>query len=137
VSSAESQIVEPWRFKILIDGDCPLCRREASMLRRLDGGRGALAIEDIAAPSFDASRYGVTQEDVMGHIHGVMPDGSLVTGMEVFRQAWSAVGWGWLFNWTRWPIARFISDATYTFFAKHRLRLTGRRACSSGTCAVD
>lgn len=125
----------PWQFKILIDGDCPLCAREAAMLRRMDKGRHALAIEDIADPAFDPSKYGLTHADAMARIRGVTPDGEVVEGVEVFRRAYKAVGWGWLLSWTAWPIARPLADAAYRFFAKHRLRLTGRAHCTTDRCA--
>lgn len=124
-------------FTILIDGECPLCRHEANMMRRLDRGRGKLVLVDIAAPSFDASRYGTTFEAVMGSIHGVRADGTLISGMEVFRRAYAAVGMSWLLGWTAWPLARPIADAVYSFFAKNRLRFTGRKnACETGRCRV-
>ncbi len=124
-------------FTILIDGECPLCRHEANMMRRLDRGRGKLALVDIALPSFDAARYGTTFEAVMGSIHGVRSDGTLISGMEVFRRAYAAVGMSWLLSWTAWPIARPIADAVYSFFAKNRLRFTGRKnACEAGRCRV-
>lgn len=91
---------------------------------------------DIAAPEFDAGRYGRTHEEVMGEIHGVLPTGALVTGMEVFRRAYRAVGLGWLLAPTGWPILRPMFDALYRWFARNRLRLTGR-GCSDGSCAVD
>jgi len=124
-------------FTILIDGDCPLCAREASLLRRLDRGRGRLELVDIASPDFDAARYGATRDAVMGHIHGLLPDGTLVSGMEVFRRAWAAVGLGWLLAWTRWPVFRQITDAAYRLFARYRLRLTGRAGCETGACRVS
>ncbi len=123
-------------FTVLIDGDCPLCQKEAALLERLDRGRGRLILVDIAAPGFDAQAYARTHDELMGEIHGVLPDGSLVTGMEVFRRAYAAVGLGWLLAPTRWPIFHQIADACYRWFAKHRLRLTGR-ACQSGTCRID
>lgn len=124
-------------FTILIDGDCPLCKREASFMEKLDKGRGDLKLVDIAAEGFDAADYGRTQEEVMGSIHGVTEDGEVISGMEVFRRAYVAVGWGWILNWTAWPIIRPIADAAYRFFARHRLRLTGRgAACVDGTCKV-
>ncbi len=121
----------PAPLTIFIDGDCPLCRREANLLLRLDRGRGGLLLQDIAAPGFDASHYGLTRDALMGTIHGLR-NGEPITGMEVFRCAYAAVGWGWLLAWTAWPIFRPITDAAYRFFARHRLRLTGR--CDSGAC---
>jgi len=59
-------------------------------------------------------------------ISQVLPDGSLVKGMEVFRRAYDAVGLGWLLAPTNWPVLRSISDAGYAWFARIRLHLTGR-----------
>lgn len=125
-------------FTILIDGDCPLCKREARLLERMDKGQGRLRLVDIAAPDFDPRRFGTTLDAVMGTIHGVKADGSLVTGVEVFRRAYDAVGWGWLLAWTGWPVLRPIVDAAYVVFAKYRLRLTGRKdACTTdGRCKL-
>ena len=121
----------------LYDGDCPLCAREVAMLRRLDRGRGRLDLEDIATPGFDASRYGRTQHELMARIHGALPDLSVVEGVEVFRLAYAAVGLGWLVAPTRWPLLRPLADAAYRWFARNRLRLTGRSAvCDSERCAV-
>lgn len=122
-------------LKILYDGACPLCRREMAMLRRLDR-RGRLIGEDIADPAFDAGRYGLTHAAVMGRIHGILPDGTVVRDMEVFRRAYRAAGWGWVLSWTRWPLIRPLADAGYRWFARHRLRLTGRAgaACGTGRC---
>lgn len=113
-----------------------MCAREAALLRRLDRGRGRLGLVDIASDDFEASAFGTTHEAVMGHIHGVMPDGTLVAGVEAFRRAYSAVGWGWLLAWTRWPVLSALADRAYTFFARHRLRLTGRAACAEGRCGA-
>lgn len=124
-------------FTLLVDGECPLCAKEAALLRRFDRGRGRLQLVDIASEDFDAARYGTTFEAVMGHIHGVLPDGRLVTGVEAFRRAYAAVGFGWVLAWTRWPGLRRLSDRAYEFFARNRLRFTGRRdACESGRCAL-
>jgi predicted DCC family thiol-disulfide oxidoreductase YuxK len=122
---------------LLVDGECPLCRREAALLRRLDRGRGGLFLEDISEPGFDPARYARTMPELMGTIHGVLPDGSLVTGLEAFRRAYGAVGMGWLLAPTGWPLIRPIADAAYRLFARHRLGLTGRAGCDAGRCGVD
>ncbi len=122
-------------IRILFDGDCPLCRREIGMLERMDAGRGRIGFEDIAAPDFDASVYGLEQRAVHERIHGLLADDSVVEGVEVFRRAYSAVGLGWLVAPTRWPILRAVFDALYRVFARNRLRITGRRLeCEGGSC---
>ncbi len=104
------------------------------MLRRRDK-RGAIAMIDISAPGFDASVYGLDQHTVMARIHGVLPDGTVVEGMEVFRRAYSAVGLGWLLAPSRWPIIGRLFDWAYNLFARYRLRLTGRAHACDDACA--
>lgn len=124
-----------WQIKVLFDGDCPLCRREIRFLRRIDDGRGRIAFEDIADPAFDPGRYGTDLDTLMARIHGVLPDGALIEGVEVFRRAYGAVGLGWLVAPTRWPGLRRLAEAAYRAFARNRLRLTGRSdACHGRAC---
>jgi predicted DCC family thiol-disulfide oxidoreductase YuxK len=127
-----------WQIKVLIDGGCPLCRREADLWRWLDGGRGRIVMENIAAASFDPTEYRLTREQAMEEIHGILPSGTVVRGMEVFRRAYAAVGWGWLLAATSWPLLRPLCDRGYRWFARNRLRFTGREGecgihCSSPT----
>jgi predicted DCC family thiol-disulfide oxidoreductase YuxK len=130
--------VSDTEFTILVDGECPLCAREAAFLSRLDGGRKRLEIVDISEEGFDPSRFGRTQDALMARIHGVLPDGTLVEGVEVFRRSYAAVGRGWLLAWTRLPGLRFVADAGYRWFARNRLRLTGRAdVCATGACRVE
>jgi predicted DCC family thiol-disulfide oxidoreductase YuxK len=124
-------------IRLLFDGACPLCRREVGLLRRLDRGRGRIGFEDIAAPDFAAAAYGAERAAFMARIHGVLPDGELVEGVEVFRRAYAAVGLGWLLAPTRWPGLRRLADAGYRLFARNRLRLTGRAGeCNARRCAT-
>lgn len=121
--------------EVFYDGDCPLCRREINMLRRWDKQHKIL-FTDIAAAGFDPAPLGVSQETLMAEIHARLPDGRLVTGVEVFRRLYTAVGLGWLVAPTRLPILRHGLDAAYRVFAKNRLRLTGRCA-ADGACTVE
>ena len=132
VSRTEGQ----WRIRVLYDGDCPLCSREIRFLQKRDRGRGCIQFEDIADPGFDPSRYGVEAGELMARIHGVLPSGDLIEGMEVFRRAYSAVGFGWLMAPTRLPGLRNLADRAYRIFARNRLRWTGRapKACADGQC---
>jgi predicted DCC family thiol-disulfide oxidoreductase YuxK len=123
-------------FRVLIDGECPLCRREAAVLQRLDRGRGRLHLVDIAAPDFEPASVGRSLDELMGTIHGVTADGAIVTGMEVFRRAYAAVGFGWLLAPTGWPGLRPAFDRAYRWFARNRMRFTGRRdaGCAGDRC---
>jgi predicted DCC family thiol-disulfide oxidoreductase YuxK len=123
-----------FEVEVFFDGECPLCMREIRMLRRLDRGRGRVRFTDIAAPSFDPSELGLSLEVLMDRIHGRLPDGSLVEGVEVFRRLYAAVGLGPIAALTRLPGISGALDLAYVAFAKNRLRLTGR--CRDDACAV-
>src|SRR5262245_49761594 len=125
------------RFKVLFDGECPFCRLEARWLGFLNRS-GRLELEDIAAPDFDASRYGTTLTALMGSLHGVHPDGRQTVGVETFREAYRAVGLGWLLAPTGWPVLRPMFDALYRLLAHQRMRM-GRlfgRSCEGDRCAL-
>ncbi|MEZ4250106.1 MAG: DUF393 domain-containing protein [Polyangiales bacterium] len=124
---------EPYVFEVFFDGDCPLCVREIRMLQRLDR-RGRIRFTDIAAPGFDAAETGRTWDELMARIHGRLPSGELVEGVEVFRHLYGAVGFGPLVALTRLPGLKHLLDFAYHAFAKNRLRLTGR--CVDGTCEL-
>lgn len=125
-----------WRIRILYDGECPLCSREIRFLERRDRGRGRIQFEDIADPGFDPGRYGVEAGELMARIHGVLPGGNLIEGMDALRSAYSAVGLGWLMAPTRLPGLRNLADRAYRVFARNRLRWTGRapETCADGQC---
>jgi predicted DCC family thiol-disulfide oxidoreductase YuxK len=76
----------------------------------------------------------VPWDDLMASIHGRLPDGKIVKGVEVFRRLYAAVGFAPLVVLTRLPGISHLLDLAYRWFAKNRLRLTGRcndRACST------
>lgn len=120
--------------EVFYDGECPLCMREIRMLMRKDR-RGRIEFTDIAGASFSAAAYGKTQAELMRRIHGRLPDGAWIEGVEVFRQLYAAIGLGWLVAVTRVPGISHLLSLAYTLFAKNRLRLTGRCTPERG-CAV-
>lgn len=124
----------PFDVEVFYDGACPLCRREIAMLSRWDRKR-RIRFTDIAAPGFDAPVLGRSQEELMAEIHGRLPDGTWIKGVEVFRRLYRAVGFGPLVWLTRLPGLSQLLDAGYALFARHRLKLTGR--CTAETCTVN
>ncbi len=123
-------------FEVFYDGDCPLCVKEIAMLRYLDRTKRNITFTDISAVGFDPeAETGLSMDDLMAEIYGRTSEGEMVTGMEVFRRLYGAVGLGFLFAPTAWPLLRPFFDATYSLFARNRLRLTGR--CHGNACSVQ
>ena len=112
-------------IELFYDGDCPLCLREINLLRRLDR-KSRILFTDIASPSFAAGDYGKTFDDFSKVIHARTEKDGWITGVEVFRRLYGAVGFGFLVRLTRLPLVSGFLDLAYKWFAKNRLRLTGR-----------
>ncbi|MEM1310020.1 MAG: DUF393 domain-containing protein [Cyanobacteria bacterium P01_C01_bin.70] len=116
-----------WQIKLLYDGDCPLCLREVNFLQRKDAGRGLVKFVDIADDAYTAEENGgIDFETAMGRIHAVLPDGTVVKNVEVFRRIYRILGIGWLYAPTGWPILGPIVDKLYDTWADWRLKVTGR-----------
>lgn len=119
------------RLQLFFDGDCPLCLREVNLLRRLDR-KGAILFTDIAAQGFTPPE-GLDHGTLMGRIHA-RRGAQWFEGVEVFRQLYTAVGFGPVVALTRLPGVTQLLDGAYRWFAANRLRITGR--CQDGTCAL-
>jgi len=82
---------------------------------------------DIADDNYIPEAHGgVDFETAMGRIHAVLPDGTLIKNMEVFRRVYETLGMGWVYAATKWPIIGPILDRLYEIWADLRLALTGR-----------
>lgn len=119
--------------EVFHDGACPLCAREMRWLRKLDR-HGRILFTDISDPAFDPAAVGLTFEALMARIHGRLPDGRVIEGVEVFRQLYAAVGFRRVAALSRAPLVSHLLKVAYEVFARNRLRLTGR--CTDGQCAV-
>jgi predicted DCC family thiol-disulfide oxidoreductase YuxK len=118
---------ESWRIKLLYDGECPLCQREVNFLRKRDAGRGLVALVDIADDNYTPEKHGgIDYQTAMGRIHAVLPDGTIIKNVEVFRQVYDLLGIGWIYAPTRWPVIGKFVDFLYDIWAFWRLPLTGR-----------
>jgi predicted DCC family thiol-disulfide oxidoreductase YuxK len=121
-------------FKLLYDGQCPFCRREIEWLKRRNRA-GRLVAEDISSQDFHAESYGLSQTEVMGVLHGILPDGRIVRRVEAIREAYRRVGLGWIAALLSWPVVGWLTDRAYGVFARNRIalgRLLGR-SCG-GSC---
>jgi predicted DCC family thiol-disulfide oxidoreductase YuxK len=68
------------------DGDCPLCRREIALMRRLDR-RGAITFVDATDP--DAS-CPIDRRDLLARFHA-REDGTMLSGAAAFAAMWRAI----------------------------------------------
>lgn len=141
-----------WKVNLLYDGDCPLCLREVNFLTKKDAGRGIVKFTDIADLNYRPEENGgIDFETAMGRIHAVRADGSIVKNVAVFREVYKALGIGWMYAPTSWPLIGPVIDKIYDVWADKRLAMTGRDslkaimnerqekiACSDeGRCRVD
>lgn len=116
-----------WKIKLLYDGQCPLCLREIRFLKQRDAGRGLVAFVDIADDNYLPDiNGGIDYETAMGRIHAILPDGTVIKNVEVFRRVYEVLGMGWVYALTKVPIIGLLADRIYGIWADLRLALTGR-----------
>ena len=116
-----------WQIKLLYDGECPLCVREVNFLTEKDAGRGIVKFVDIASLDYDPQKNGgIDFATAMGKIHAILPDGTVIKNVEVFRQVYERLGMGWIYAVTKIPVVGAIADWIYKVWAHWRLKLTRR-----------
>ncbi|CAL5070641.1 unnamed protein product [Urochloa decumbens] len=116
-----------WRIKMLYDGDCPLCMREVNMLRERNKSYGAIKFVDISSKDYSPDdNQGLDYETVMGRIHAILSDGTVVTDVEAFRRLYEEVGLGWVYAVTKYEPVATMANAVYGVWAKYRMQITGR-----------
>lgn len=74
------------KIEVWFDGDCPLCRREIALMRRLDR-RGAIAFTDVA------DGQGICPVDraaLLARFHA-REDGMMLSGAAAFAAMWRAI----------------------------------------------
>lgn len=126
----ESVEIKPspsWQIELLYDGQCPLCVREVNFLQKRDGGRGLVAFVDITDDRYSPEAHGgIDYETAMGRIHAVLPDGTTIKNVEVFRRIYEILGIGWVYAVTKLPVVGSVANWLYEIWADWRLAVTGR-----------
>jgi predicted DCC family thiol-disulfide oxidoreductase YuxK len=122
---------------IFVDGACPIYAREIALMKRLDRRR-QLAFCDFSRLEYDAISIGVAPSELGTVIHARWADGSVITGVKVFREMWEAVGLGLLTKLSRLSFVEPLLFRAYGWFAQNRLWLTGRvNPCQGGACSLS
>ena len=124
----------PYPLTGFFDGACPICAREIALMKRLDR-RQRLAFCDFSRPDYDTASIGFAPSELGSVIHARWADGSVITGVVVFRAMWEAVGLGLLAKLSRLSLVEPLVARAYEWFARNRLQLTGRlNPCPEGAC---
>jgi len=112
---------------LLYDGGCPLCVREVTFLSRRDR-QGSIRFVDVDAQDYRPEDWsGITYRQAMARIHAIQADGTVLTDVAVFREAYRLIGLGWIYAPTTWPLLGQAVNAAYAVWARFRLRITGRQ----------
>jgi predicted DCC family thiol-disulfide oxidoreductase YuxK len=74
------------RLTVWHDGNCPLCRREIALVRRLDR-RGAIDFVDASAP---AAVCPTDRDALLARFHA-REDGRMLSGAAAFAAMWRAI----------------------------------------------
>ena len=120
---------------VFYDGACPICAREMALMKRLDRTQ-RLTLLDFSLAGF-AAPADLAVTDLSAVIHAQWADGTVITGVEVFRAIWEAIGLGFLSRLSRLPLVAPLMVTAYRWFARNRLWLTGRsNACPGNACAA-
>lgn len=114
------------KVDLLFDSECPICLMEVNFLKKRDI-ENKILFTDLSSPDYDPIQHGnVTFEEGMKRLKAVLPDGRVVSGVEVFRKVYDAIGLGWIFSVTKMPIIGELADVLYDIWAENRLKITGR-----------
>ena len=114
------------KLTFLYDGGCPLCRRETNFLKGRDKF-GQIKFVDINSDDYDPKNYqNISFEKAMSNLHGISNNGNLIQGLDVLAYAYQLVGLGWVYFPIKIPIISDLLKTFYSFWAKYRLKITGR-----------
>ena len=114
------------KLTFLYDGGCPLCRRETDFLKSRDKFRHIKFI-DINSEDYDPKNFqNISYDKAMSTLHGILNNGEIIKGLDVLAYSYQLIGLGWIYFPVKIPIISNFLNIVYSFWAKYRLRITGR-----------
>ena len=117
--------MKPYPLTVYFDGKCPICRREIDLMK-IFNRKDHLQFNDFSNASYQSADQDLNQCDLARVIHARWSDGTIITGVEVFREMWEAIGLGFLARFSRLSGINTLLVKAYAWFAKNRLWLTKR-----------
>lgn len=77
------------KTKIFVDGNCIVCDFEISHYKRM--APDLFEIVDISSDQFDATKFGLTADEVQKNMHLLTSEGELKIGVDAFAHIWSQI----------------------------------------------
>ena len=109
----------------LYDGACPLCLRETNFLKVKDTNN-FINFVDISENYNPENFKNISYKQAMANLHGILDGGEIIFGVDVLAYSYELVGLGWIYFPTKLPILSNLIRFLYKYWARYRLKLTGR-----------
>ncbi len=114
-----------YKLTFLYDGGCPLCLRETNFLKTKDTKK-FINFVDISINYIPENFENISYKQAMENLHGILGNGEIIFGVDVLTYSYELVGLGWIYFPTKLPILSVFTRFLYKYWAKYRLKLTGR-----------
>ena len=114
-----------YKLTFLYDGGCPLCIRETNFLKKKDTSK-FINFVDISINYMPKNFKNISYKQAMANLHGILGSGEIIIGVDVLAYSYELVGLGWIYFPTKLPILSEFIRFLYKYWAKYRLKLTGR-----------
>ena len=114
-----------YKLTFLYDGACPLCLRETNFLKVKDTNN-FINFVDISENYSPENFKNISYKQAMANLHGILAGGEIIFGVDVLVYSYELVGLGWIYLPTKLPIFSNVIKLLYKYWAKYRLKLTGR-----------
>ncbi len=114
-----------YKLTFLYDGGCPLCLRETNFLKTKDTKK-FIKFVDISINYTPEDFQNISYEQAMANLHGILCNGEIILGVDVLAYSYELVGLGWIYFPTKLPVISDLLKFAYKYWAKYRLKLTGR-----------
>lgn len=114
-------------FKLLYDGECPICKREVCILKKKDS-QTKIKFIDISSKEFlPLENNNIDYNTAMSQIHAIDGNGNLLVGIPAFATVYARCQLLVTSALLRISFIKWTLKPLYTLFAKKRLWLTGRK----------
>jgi len=118
---------KPPALSVWYDGDCPVCRQEVALYRRIDR-HDLITWIDIVALTDAELPTGKTREELLGQVHARAADGPWQIGVDAFAAIWQRLPvLTWFAFVFRLPSVRQIVQLAYLGFLRWQRRHRARR----------